>query len=332
MEALLKNQLIAAIDEGFILELKKGLSGYSGVTLLEIITHLKTNYAVMDDGIYNNLMARFREPPDLDQPIDIYFQKQHECKLLSQDSVDPITDGGLIIQLTTHMSASGLINKSVTKFKQQPLDTDKTWDKAKAWMRRALRELKTESKLEGADGSYQASMASRAPGALEAREVARDEIAGQMRESFGALAQAAVAKSATLDSNAATIAALTATIARLTQTNSTLAAALANKSNIAPPARTPPGFGSPTAENTGHHTNRSGNSCPTRRYEDSGRWCFVTKQYCQKCNNMVTHIPENCPKLPGNEHIAVQMEKYRKERAARNLARKLAAAAGNPPG
>ena len=37
----------------------------------------------------------------------------------------------------------------------------------------------------------------------EAREEARDEIAGQMRESFGALAQAAVSKSSTLDANAA---------------------------------------------------------------------------------------------------------------------------------
>ena len=110
MEGLLKNQLIAAVDEGFILELKKGLSGYSGSTLLQILTHLKTNYAAMDDSIYNELMARFREPPDLDQPIDVYFQKQHECKLLSQESVDPITDGGLVIQLTTHMRASGLIN------------------------------------------------------------------------------------------------------------------------------------------------------------------------------------------------------------------------------
>ena len=60
MEELLKNQLIAAVDEGFILELKKGLSGYSGSTLLQILTHLKTNYAAMDDSIYNELIARFR--------------------------------------------------------------------------------------------------------------------------------------------------------------------------------------------------------------------------------------------------------------------------------
>ena len=59
MEELLKNQLIAAIDEGFILELKKGISGYNGSTLLQILTHLKTNYAAMDDSIYNELMARF---------------------------------------------------------------------------------------------------------------------------------------------------------------------------------------------------------------------------------------------------------------------------------
>ena len=60
-------------------------------------------------------------------------------------------------------------------------------------MQRALRELKDETKLEGGNTSYQANTAiKRDPNT--ARDEARDEIAGQMRELFGALAQAAVAK------------------------------------------------------------------------------------------------------------------------------------------
>ena len=199
-------------------------------------------------------------------------------------------------------------------------------------MRRALREVKTESKLESADASYQANAATRT-GRDEAREEARDKIAGQMRESFGALAQAAVAKSATLDSNTATIAALTATSARLTETNGILVAALASKTTGTPPARTPLGLAPPTSPDmTGHHTNASGNSCPTRKYSADGRWNFVTKQFCQKCNNMVSHVPANCPQLPGNEHIKVEMERYRAKRAARVAARAAARAAGTPPG
>ena len=119
VEELLKNQLIEAIDEDYILELREGRSGYSGRTLLEILKHLRAEYAAMDDVVYKELMARFREPPDMDVPIDKYFRKQEECQLISQDSDDPITEKGMVIQLTTHLSETGLINKQVTKFKKQ---------------------------------------------------------------------------------------------------------------------------------------------------------------------------------------------------------------------
>ena len=45
MENLLKNQLLESIDEDYILELKEGLSEYSSVALVEILTHLRNEYA-----------------------------------------------------------------------------------------------------------------------------------------------------------------------------------------------------------------------------------------------------------------------------------------------
>ena len=109
---LLKNQVIEAIDEDYILESKEGQSGYSDVTLLEILKHLRNEYATMDDVVYKELMRRFREPPDMDALIDKYFRKQEECQLRSQDADDPITDKRMAIQLTTHMGETGLINGS----------------------------------------------------------------------------------------------------------------------------------------------------------------------------------------------------------------------------
>ena len=76
MENLLKNQLLELIDEDYILELKEGLSEYSSVTLVEILTHLRDEYAPMDGVIYMELLAQFREPPDFDAPIDKYLRKQ----------------------------------------------------------------------------------------------------------------------------------------------------------------------------------------------------------------------------------------------------------------
>ena len=141
--------MIEAVKEDYILELKEGLSEYSSVTLIKILEHLRVNYALMDDMIYNELMTCFCEAPDLDVPIDKYFRKQQECQLLPQDSTDPITEQVMVIQLTTLLGASGLIFQAVTKFKNQPDPLDKLWEPTKAWMRKALRELKSKSKLEG---------------------------------------------------------------------------------------------------------------------------------------------------------------------------------------
>ena len=86
----------------------------------------------------------------------------------------------MFIQLTTHMGNSGLINQAVTKFKRQTDPADKTWTKAKAWMRLALRELKADSDLEAGDAVlYQSGGAVKnaAGRPTEYCEEARDEIA-----------------------------------------------------------------------------------------------------------------------------------------------------------
>ena len=314
VEELLRNQLIAAVDEDYILELKQGRSGYSGVSLLSILNHLRTEYATMDDVVFKDLMSKFREPPDMDAPIDKYFRKQQECHLRSQDADDPITDKGMVIQLTTHLGETGLINKQVTKFKKQTA-AEKTWDKAKKWFRRSLRERRDEAKLEGAGNAFQANAAVKRKFTETADEV-RDEIAGQMRDSFSALAASAVAKSDMLDANATAIASLTKTIAELTATNKQLVNALAATKQGGRNTNPPPGFAA-DANMTGHSLNALGVSCPTKKFNSNSRSNFVTKQFCKTCNNMVHHIPANCPELPGNEAIKKQMEEYKARQKAR---------------
>ena len=72
---------------------------------------------------------------------------------------------------------------------------------------------------------------------------------------------------------------------------------------------------------TGHHTNSTGNSCPTKKWQTDGRCQFVSKQFCKNFDNMVNHIPGECPQLPGNEAIKAEMEKHRANRKARQARR-----------
>ena len=194
---------------------------------------------------------------------------------------------GMVIQLTTHLGETGLINKQITKFRNQAEAADKTWDKAKKWLRKALKELRNEARLEGADTAFKANAAVKPATAKAAYNEARDEIAGQMRDSFSALAASAVTKSDTLDANAATIASLSNTIAELTTTNKKLVAALAAAKQGGRNVNPPPGFAA-DANMTGHSLNALGNSCPTKNFRPNSRWQLVTKQFCKTCNTLLT--------------------------------------------
>ena len=52
----------------------------------------------------------------MDLPIDTYFAKQEECKLLSMDSETLITDADMAQKLTTHMGKTGLVSRPTLKF------------------------------------------------------------------------------------------------------------------------------------------------------------------------------------------------------------------------
>ena len=142
----------------------------------------------------------------------------------------------------------------------------------------------------------------------EAEQKARDEIADQMKGSFEALANAAVAKAETIDHNAAAIASLTNTVAELTATNKRLVAQLADAlaSTVRGPNRPPPGIpalstmSATTSPQTTHIVNTAGVACPAV-LQPSGRYHFVTAQHCKTCGRQaVKHVPSDCLELPAN--------------------------------
>ena len=71
VEELLKNQFIECIDESYIMELRQGIREYDGVTLRDILLHVFANYGRRDDHLVNKNMDKWREPPEMDLPIDV---------------------------------------------------------------------------------------------------------------------------------------------------------------------------------------------------------------------------------------------------------------------
>ena len=90
---------------------------------------------------------------DMDLPINKYFTKQDECMLLASDSGNPISNAVMVLQLTTHMGATGMINRSVTKFKRQA-KPDKTRKKNKIWFRCNLKAIVDKATSAGIKPGY----------------------------------------------------------------------------------------------------------------------------------------------------------------------------------
>ena len=308
-EELLKGQLIEAVDENFILELKDDMMDYDGVTLVDMLKHLRDEYAPQDVNFLEKVLSEFEEPPDLTKPIDAYFAKQERCQRLLADSEDPIEDRTMVVKATQHLGKDPSLAKKTVQFRELSKD-QRTWTKCKAYYRKVMRAVKQEQKCLGADQDYHTGSAVAARSVVEAAEQkARDEMAEKMSGSFDALASAAVAKAATIDSHAATIAALSKANAELVETNKRLVAQLtAAKLPFSPPGF-PPNIPTtpssttgisrgvhedlPTVE-TGHKTNTAGVSCPAVK-KSNNKWYFVAPQACSTCGKpAVLHVPENC--------------------------------------
>ena len=78
-DLMLKKQLLDAVENKCLREMRDRYSEYNARTVLELLDHLFANYAKLDDPVINRNMERFNKPPDMDLPIDAYFSKQEEC-------------------------------------------------------------------------------------------------------------------------------------------------------------------------------------------------------------------------------------------------------------
>ena len=73
VEELKKNQLLKAVSEEYYMELRQGVLQYDGVSTLELLENIFSNYARIDDALLIKNKREFEAPPDLSRSIDVYF-------------------------------------------------------------------------------------------------------------------------------------------------------------------------------------------------------------------------------------------------------------------
>ena len=113
----------------------------------------------------------------MDLPIDKYFAKQEECRMLVADTENPITDASMVLQLTQHMGKVAPLTKKTVKFKKKDA-TLRTWKLAKEYFCDLIEDMDDENKAMGNEVEHQANAVITTS---QAEQKARDDIAVKMQ-------------------------------------------------------------------------------------------------------------------------------------------------------
>ena len=108
------------------MELEDPIFKYDKVTVNQLISYLFDNYANIDDQL-----------SDLLKLIDAYFQKQENCRKITEDGKVPISEADIVLQVQLHLGKNGMVNTPYTKWKTA---MNCIWTNAKAWFCRAIKE------------------------------------------------------------------------------------------------------------------------------------------------------------------------------------------------
>jgi hypothetical protein len=124
MNDALKTQIIDAVADTYLGELRNRYTGYLGVTPRDLLDHLLERYGKTTASDIENCRTRMEVPMDTTtRPINIYFQTIDDCVQFSADGQVPFT-ATQIVQTAYHaVSKSGLYNDACKEWRRHPVAT-----------------------------------------------------------------------------------------------------------------------------------------------------------------------------------------------------------------
>lgn len=136
VEQGLKDKILGAVDEEFLLELRQGVFGYQKVTARQMINHLRKRGGGLDHVDIMKIRKERDEPWDCTENPATYFARvEKNVHLLSLVTPTPIhTDmTEKMMTVLAAASGSGLFNAAIREWEQKP-EREKTWDNIKVFI------------------------------------------------------------------------------------------------------------------------------------------------------------------------------------------------------
>ena len=226
VDGALVAQIFEALDEIYLLALRRNIVGYSGVTALNLLDHLYANYAKITGPMLEENDRSMRVPFDANQPVEILFRQIDDGVSMAARAQRPFSPEqilGLAVQLVT---ATQLFRDDMKIWKKKPAH-DKTYVLFKVFLVTCHQEWHEEQLAASTLGYGQANLAA-------AAITERDEELRQ--DTVDAIANLATATASDRAANSMQTALIQSLHAQLAEANRKLVDALERLSVLAPAA------------------------------------------------------------------------------------------------
>jgi hypothetical protein len=143
MDDALKAQVIDAINDTYLCEMRHKYTGYLGITTRDLIDHLLDRYGKITPADIENCKRRMIAPIDSTQPIDIFFQRIDECIQYADDGQVAFTAEQILQTVYHAVSTSGYYNEACKEWRKKD-PAHKTWTLFKTFFAAEYHDLKEQ--------------------------------------------------------------------------------------------------------------------------------------------------------------------------------------------
>jgi hypothetical protein len=150
----LTKQIINAVDDEFIEDLKDHNTGYANVTPLEMVEHLYADYGQLTAQDISENRNQLKKDFDNTKTMVAHFHKIKEIRLIAEKTGNTITDADAIAETYLVIDRCGLFSKAVDDWDETE-EKDKTWKAFQQHFKKAYRKYTEKQKRVNANKNMQ---------------------------------------------------------------------------------------------------------------------------------------------------------------------------------
>jgi FtsZ-binding cell division protein ZapB len=141
----LTKQIINAIDDEYIEDLKDPNTGYANVTPIEMIEHLYSEYGQLTNQDIIENRNRLKQDFDTSKSMVAHFQNIREIRLVAEKAKQPIADADTITETYLVLDRCGLFPKAIDEWDDAE-PAEQTWHNFQKHFKKAYRRYKDKQK------------------------------------------------------------------------------------------------------------------------------------------------------------------------------------------